>query len=74
MAKEYIKGGMSEKEDKKKDMKKLDKHGLSSKADKAKFEKMDKAAHAKSKKPMTRKEDEKKDAKLIDRLKSAKKK
>ena len=63
---------VTEGKDKKKDAAMLKKAGLTSKADKAKFEKMD-DAHAKKKMPKTMQEDKKVDAKIIAKIKAAKK-
>jgi hypothetical protein len=66
MAKSYEKGKYSESRDKKKDAAMT--KGMSP-AQKAKFEKMDKA-HGDKKKPKTMKEDKKIDAKIIKKIKS----
>ena len=69
MAKDYMKGKYTESKDKKKDAAMT--KGMSP-AQKAKFEKMDKA-HGEKKKPKTMKEDAAKDKAIIKKIKAGKK-
>lgn len=69
MAKDYMKGKYTESKDKKKDAAMT--KGMTP-AQKAKFEKMDKA-HGAKKKPKTMKEDAAKDKQIIKKIKSGKK-
>ena len=69
MAKDYMKGKYTESKDKKKDAAMT--KGMTP-AQKAKFEKMDKA-HGEKKKPKTMKEDAAKDKQIIKKIKSGKK-